>query len=78
MSRAVRGQQSRGKRRKGGASGRRDRFEASGDSASSALGQELEEEALSRLSLEGTVTGSYIAFLISCRQTGINTEILSM
>ncbi|XP_050713749.1 18S rRNA aminocarboxypropyltransferase-like [Eriocheir sinensis] len=53
MSRAARGQPSRGRRVKGGAGGRRDRFEASGDGASSTLGQDLEEEAISRLSLEG-------------------------
>lgn len=71
MSWAMRGRHPRGRRAKGGACGRRDRFEVSRDSASSTLGQEVEEEALSQLSLEGGLwqevfwifwqTGSYVS-----------------
>lgn len=52
MSRAVRGKQLRGRREKRGGSSRRERFEASGDMASSTIGQDLEEEALEKLSLK--------------------------
>lgn len=52
MSRVVRGKQLRGRREKRGGSSRRERFEASGDMASSTIGQDLEEEALEKLSLK--------------------------
>lgn len=62
MSRAVRGKQLRGRREKRGGSSRRERFEASGDMASSTIGQDLEEEALEKLSLKGKLWESFVNF----------------